>query len=144
MNIYRGIDPLIRDKSIVNKVPTSDRSFPNSPIKKEAQQSRHSVPEIVPNIPMLSKVPKRKVTKLLSDREQVMVLNIWFIPGQFGKDWEQFWRKSIFLELFNIYNSTFKVFTIKCYTFLPTPLSFIKYILKYISCQTFENSFCSP
>ncbi len=52
------------------------------------------------------------------------------IPGLFNKDCEQFWKKSVFSKLFNIHNHVFDVFTIKCNTFFPTPLPFIKYVLK--------------
>ncbi len=71
------------------------------------------------------------------------ITSICIIRWLFNKDWEQFWRKSVVSKLFSIYNRTFEVFTIKWSIFYPTPLPFIKYVLKSCLHQTFESSFYS-
>ena len=58
----RPVDPTSPIGS--SRVPTSDRSFPNSPIQKDAPQFQVAAPDSPINLP-------KGVEKLLHDRDQV-------------------------------------------------------------------------
>ncbi len=66
------------------------------------------------------------------------------IQGLFNKDRTISKKKNLYFLKYSIYNRAFRVFTIKCYIFHPTPSLIITYALKSVLCQMLKTVSAAP